>query len=52
VLEGAIVTIQTLRLEYFEGFSRFYSGDGREFRPLLLNRGGTPRRAPIPQPAS
>jgi V/A-type H+-transporting ATPase subunit I len=39
VLEGAIVTIQTLRLEYFEGFSRFYSGDGREFRPLLLNRG-------------
>jgi V/A-type H+-transporting ATPase subunit I len=34
VLEGAIVTIQVLRLEYYEGFSRFFSGDGREFRPL------------------
>lgn len=45
VLEGAIVTIQTLRLEYFEGFSRFYSGDGREFRPLSLDRG---RAAPAP----
>jgi V/A-type H+-transporting ATPase subunit I len=34
VLEGAIVAIQILRLEYYEGFSRFFSGDGREFRPL------------------
>jgi V/A-type H+/Na+-transporting ATPase subunit I len=33
-LEGAIVTIQVLRLEYYEGFSRFFSGDGRAFRPL------------------
>ena len=36
VLEGAIVTIQALRLEYYEGFSRFYSGDGIEFEPLRL----------------
>ncbi len=36
VLEGAIVTIQVLRLEYYEGFSRFFSGDGIEFRPLKL----------------
>ncbi len=36
VLEGAIVAIQALRLEYYEGFSRFYSGDGRPFRPLTL----------------
>ena len=36
VLEGAIVTIQALRLEYYEGFSRFYSGDGYEFRPLRV----------------
>ncbi len=35
-LEGAIVGIQALRLEYYEGFSRFFSGDGREFRPLSL----------------
>ncbi len=36
VLEGAIVTIQILRLEYYEGFSRFFSGDGRTFRPLTV----------------
>jgi V/A-type H+-transporting ATPase subunit I len=36
VLEGAIVAIQVLRLEYYEGFSRFFSGDGKEFRPLTL----------------
>ena len=36
VLEGAIVTIQVLRLEYYEGFSRFFSGDGRAFRPLTV----------------
>ena len=35
-LEGAIVGIQTLRLEYYEGFSRFFNGDGRAFRPLTL----------------
>jgi V/A-type H+-transporting ATPase subunit I len=34
VLEGAIVTIQVLRLEYYEGFSRFFSADGRLFEPL------------------
>lgn len=39
VLEGAIVAIQTLRLEYYEGFSRFFAGDGREFRPLTLEVG-------------
>lgn len=36
VLEGAIVAIQALRLEYYEGFSRFFGGDGRPFRPLTL----------------
>ena len=34
VVEGAIVTIQVLRLEYYELFSRFFSGDGRRFKPL------------------
>lgn len=34
VLEGLIVGIQVLRLEYYELFSRFYSGDGKEYRPL------------------
>lgn len=32
-MEGLIVGIQVLRLEYYEIFSRFYKGDGREFKP-------------------
>ena len=32
-MEGLIVGIQVLRLEYYELFSRFYKGTGREFRP-------------------
>lgn len=39
VLEGGIVMIQTMRLEYYEGFSRFFSGVGRPFRPLGLASG-------------
>ena len=34
-MEGLIVGIQVLRLEYYELFSRFYHGNGREFRPFL-----------------
>lgn len=37
VLEGGIVAIQALRLMYYEGFSRFFSGDGTEFVPLRLS---------------
>ncbi|WP_324781105.1 V-type ATP synthase subunit I [Thiobacillus sedimenti] len=36
VLEGGIVAIQALRLMYYEGFSRFFSGDGKSFVPLRL----------------
>jgi len=36
VLEGAIVAIQCLRLEYYEGFSRFFTGKGKAFVPLKL----------------
>ncbi len=32
-IEGLIVGIQVLRLEYYEMFSRFYSATGREFKP-------------------
>lgn len=32
-LEGLVVGIQVLRLEYYELFSRFYRGSGREFKP-------------------
>ncbi|MDO5135874.1 MAG: V-type ATPase 116kDa subunit family protein [Eubacteriales bacterium] len=33
-LEGLIVGIQVLRLEYYEIFSRFYKGTGRQFQPF------------------
>ncbi len=32
-MEGLIVGIQVLRLEYYELFSRFYRGTGRPFKP-------------------
>ena len=32
-MEGLIVGIQVLRLEYYEMFSRFYKGSGKEFKP-------------------
>ena len=34
VLEGLIVGIQTLRLEYYELFSRFYDGTGKEYKSI------------------
>lgn len=36
-LEGLIVLIQGLRLQYYELFSRYYKGEGREFNPVGLN---------------
>ncbi|WP_308534098.1 V-type ATPase 116kDa subunit family protein [uncultured Peptoniphilus sp.] len=36
-LEGLIVFIQSLRLEYYEMFSKYYKGDGYEFRPDYVN---------------
>lgn len=35
-LEGLIVFIQGLRLEYYELFSKYYSGDGNEYSPVKL----------------
>lgn len=35
-LEGLIVAIQGLRLEYYELFSRFFSGNGREFKSIRI----------------
>ncbi len=34
VLEGLIASIQAIRLEYYEVFSKFFKGGGEEFRPL------------------
>ncbi|MDE9420046.1 hypothetical protein P1O00_08665 [Erysipelothrix rhusiopathiae] len=33
-LEGLIVGIQTLRLEYYEMFSRYYDGGGKPFKSV------------------
>jgi V/A-type H+-transporting ATPase subunit I len=34
VLEGIIVAVQVLRLEYYEFFGKFFSGSGLPFRPF------------------
>jgi V/A-type H+-transporting ATPase subunit I len=35
-LEGLLVGVQALRLQYYELFSRFFEGDGRPFEPLSV----------------
>lgn len=35
-IEGLIVGIQVLRLEFYEMFGRFYSGDGAAFEPVCV----------------
>lgn len=36
-MEGMIVAIQSIRLEFYEIFSRFYDGDGKPFVPVRVN---------------
>jgi V/A-type H+-transporting ATPase subunit I len=36
VLEGLIVTIQVVRLQYYEFFSKFFTETGEEFKPFTL----------------
>ncbi len=38
VLEGMIVAIQAMRLTYYELFSRFYQGDGKQFKPYKIEK--------------
>jgi len=35
-LEGLIVTIQILRLEYYEFFTKFFRGEGVRYEPFRL----------------
>ena len=37
VLEGMIVAIQVIRLQYYEFFSKFFNETGREFKPFAFN---------------
>jgi len=41
LLEGLLCSIQSMRLEYYEFFSRFFSGDGVEFRPFSFRKANT-----------
>ena len=45
-LEGLIVFIQTLRLEYYEFFGKFYKGGGSEFKPVGWKKDGSKYVAP------
>lgn len=36
-MEGMIVAIQIIRLEFYEMFSRFYEADGKEFEPVRIS---------------
>jgi V/A-type H+-transporting ATPase subunit I len=45
VLEGIIASVQALRLEYYEFFGKFFSGDGQAFEPFRL-AGSTTRVDP------
>ncbi len=36
MLESLIVTVQALRLNYYEFFSKFFVGNGRPFKPIKL----------------
>ena len=37
-LEGLVVGVQALRLEYYEFFGKFFHGGGTEFTPMQLPR--------------
>ncbi len=40
LLEGLTVSVQVLRLEYYEFFTKFFHGGGEPFRPLMLRGAG------------
>jgi V/A-type H+-transporting ATPase subunit I len=40
VLEGMIVAIQVVRLQYYEFFSKFFTETGVEFNPFRFRKGG------------
>jgi len=37
MLEGLIVAIQCMRLEYYEFFSKFFEGEGIEYKPMRID---------------
>ena len=41
VLEGLVVAVQALRLEYYEFFNKFFSGEGKAYEPFDLKSEGS-----------
>ncbi len=41
-LEGLIVAVQVLRLEYYEFFTKFFGGEGLPYKPFRLGAGKEP----------
>ncbi len=35
-LEGIVASVQALRLEYYEFFGKFFSGEGKPYKPFCL----------------
>jgi V/A-type H+-transporting ATPase subunit I len=44
-LEGLIVFIQVLRLEYYEFFGKFYKGGGHVFKPVTWKKERSPQKS-------
>ena len=40
LLEGMVVSIQTIRLEYYEFFSKFFRGGGQPFQTIIAGKTG------------
>jgi V/A-type H+-transporting ATPase subunit I len=40
LLEGLVVSIQVIRLQYYEFFSKFFTESGEEFQPFILRASG------------
>ena len=38
LLEGLICAVQSMRLEYYEFFGKFFKGDGKVFTPFSLSK--------------
>jgi V/A-type H+-transporting ATPase subunit I len=51
LLEGLTVSVQVLRLEYYEFFSKFFRGGGEPYRPLMLSAAGKESHATTPDEA-
>jgi len=45
VLEGMVVGIQVVRLEYYEFFTKFFTGSGRAYQPFHLSKSARPNEA-------